>query len=123
MRRKIVVAFMLIAVPCLLFGQNYEFKKMKNSPIKGAPILSEPVLLRSVDGDVIYVKKLGHAAPALFDWNNDGLNDLIIGEFAYRNDAKCMVYENKGTNINPNYSNKPYYALDSKEIALYTTTS
>lgn len=123
MKRKLIAVFMLIATPYLLFGQEYEFKKLKNNPIKGAPILSAPKLLKTGDGEAIYVKKLGHVGPALYDWNKDGLKDLILGEFAYRNDAKCMVYENHGTNKNPNYSNKPYYALDSKEIPLYTTTS
>lgn len=43
----------------------------------------------------------GYSVPSLFDWNNDGLQDLIIGEGGGFGDAKVRFYLNIGTESKP----------------------
>lgn len=36
---------------------------------------------------------VGHAAPIFFDWDGDGLRDLLVGQFG---DGKLRIYRNTG---------------------------
>lgn len=53
-----------------------------------------PVRLE-VDGEPIRVEAPGYACPALADMNDDGLKDLLVGQFA---GGKIKVYHNDGNN-------------------------
>ena len=39
-----------------------------------------------------------HSAPTVADWNNDGLKDLVVGQFGY---GYIWLFLNQGTNLNP----------------------
>jgi len=61
-----------------------------------------PEQLVQVDGIDIMVP--GYSIPSVFDWNNDGLQDLVIGEGGSFGDAKVSLYLNIGTESNPRFS-------------------
>src|SRR5262249_23508378 len=45
--------------------------------------------------------EVGHAAPFVGDFDGDGLNDLLVGQFG---SGILWVYKNVGTNANPKYA-------------------
>ena len=61
-----------------------------------SPELALPVRLeaagKSIDTDI------GHAAPFVCDFDGDGLNDLLVGQFG---DGILWIYRNEGTNSEP----------------------
>lgn len=46
-----------------------------------------------------------YAAPLMADWNGDGLNDLISGQFEY---GRIRFYPNLGTNEAPVFNDYQY---------------
>jgi hypothetical protein len=50
---------------------------------------------KPIDTDV------GHAAPFVADFDGDGVNDLLVGQFG---DGILWVYRNEGTNAAPKYA-------------------
>jgi hypothetical protein len=50
-------------------------------------------------GDPIDVT-VGHAAPYVVDWNQDGKKDLVVGQFG---GGQCRIYLNTGTNSAPEF--------------------
>lgn len=66
-------------------------------PVEGlSPELSPPVRLQAegkfIDTDV------GHAAPYVGDFDGDGVNDLLVGQFG---NGILWIYRNEGTNAQP----------------------
>jgi len=47
---------------------------------------------KAIDTDV------GHAAPCVCDFDNDGVQDLLVGQFG---DGLLWIYRNEGTNAEP----------------------
>ena len=45
--------------------------------------------------------EVGHAAPLVVDFNGDGKNDLLVGQFG---DGVLWFYKNIGTNARPKYA-------------------
>ena len=45
--------------------------------------------------------EVGHAAPLVVDFDGDGKNDLLVGQFG---DGILWVYKNTGTNKEPKYA-------------------
>ena len=61
----------------------------------------------------------GYSVPAMADWNNDGLNDLIVGEGAtFDNKAKIRVYLNSGTANAPFFTNYSYAQSNGRDLAV-----
>ena len=58
-----------------------QLKPLVMTPIAGAPILSQP---QRIDGNKLEIRtgKHGLCYPAVYDWNGDGLPDLLLGEFS-----------------------------------------
>lgn len=54
--------------------------------------------------------------PFMVDWDGDGLNDLIVGQFT---GGKIRFYPNTGTNQNPAFSGYTFLQADGADI---TTT-
>ncbi len=42
----------------------------------------------------------GHAAPWMYDWDKDGVDDLLVGQFG---SGKLRIYHNHGTNEKPEF--------------------
>ena len=72
-----------------------------------------------IHADGVVIEVPGYSVPSFVDWNNDNLNDLVIGEGGgySAGDAKIRVYLNVGTESNPLFSNSFFYA-SSKGIDL-----
>lgn len=101
-------------------GPN-EFPELINAIIPGAPKLGKPQLIMGSTSPV-KGEGMGWAAPAIYDWNQDGLNDLLIGEFGSGMENKGMnagnfirVYENKGTQSAPGFSDAYSYAYGQQD--------
>lgn len=58
--------------------------------------LAPPVRLEA-DGKVIDTE-IGHAAPFVIDFDGDGVQDLLVGQFG---GGALWIYRNKGTNAEP----------------------
>ena len=89
-----------------------EMRPLVNSRISGAPVLSQP---QRIDGKEreIRTEKHGLVYPAFFDWNKDGKKDLLLGEFETGETGSFIkVYLNEGTDAEPRYSGKYFYATD-----------
>lgn len=54
--------------------------------------------------------------PFMVDWDGDGLNDLIVGQFT---EGKIRFYPNSGTNESPVFTAYTYLQADGVDI---TTT-
>jgi len=66
-----------------------------------SPELAAPVQIMA--GDKPIDTDIGHAAPFLADFNGDGKNDLLVGQFG---DGKLRIYTNVGTNQAPKFDEK-----------------
>jgi hypothetical protein len=42
--------------------------------------------------------EMGHAAPFVYDWDGDGVKDLLVGQFG---NGILTIYRNEGTNAAP----------------------
>lgn len=104
------------------FCQDYSFKELEQTYIKGAPCLTQPKLIKAGDS-FMKVAKFGHAAPAYFDWDGDGKLDILVGEFGSGNKANVMVFKNIGTNKKPIYSSESFYAKDKEGNLLHIAGS
>lgn len=85
------------------------FPELVFTSIKGAPKLSRPTLV--TDGTHPLVSGgFGYAAPAYYDWDGDGLRDLLIGEFGSGAEFGrtvgnfIRVYLNVGTETQPAFT-------------------
>ncbi|MBM4060001.1 MAG: VCBS repeat-containing protein [Planctomycetes bacterium] len=61
------------------------------------PSLAPPVRLEA-GGKVIDMPKVGHAAPFVGDFDGDGKQDLLVGEF---DGGYLWIFRNTGTNAAP----------------------
>lgn len=59
--------------------------------------LKPPVRLEAA-GKPIDASEIGHAAPFVYDFDGDGLKDLLVGQFK---DGLLWIYHNEGTNSEP----------------------
>ena len=90
------------------------FPPITNTDIPGAPLLGQPMLITGMERE-IRTEKHGLAYPAFYDWNHDGKTDLLLGEFETgQTGSDIKVYLNTGTNEQPRYSGKYFYATDVK---------
>ena len=86
--------------------------ELVNENIPGAPVLSQPVHVQGTLEEIM-TEKHGYAYPALFDWDRDGINDLLIGEFETGETGSYLqVHINHGTNEYPKYTGEYEYAKD-----------
>jgi len=69
-----------------------------------------------VQADGFDIEVPGYSVPSFVDWNNDKLDDLIIGEGGSSNQAKVRVYLNVGTKSNPQFSNYFYAQSNGSDL-------
>ena len=86
-----------------------DFPVLENADIPGAPKLGMPALVFGAEAPVA-AGLHGLAAPAVFDWDRDGLKDLLVGEFE-TGACGVRVYRNVGTNEAPRFADEWTYAL------------
>lgn len=56
-----------------------------------------------------------HANPCVLDWDDDGLKDLLLGEFTQ---GRIRFYQNSGTNNAPVFTTFTYLRADGATIQL-----
>lgn len=54
---------------------------------------------------------VGHAAPFVFDFDGDGVKDLLVGQF---DEGKLRIYKNTATNKAPQFDSFQYF-MDGKQ--------
>jgi len=59
---------------------------------------------------------LGYSVPSFVDWDNDGDNDLVIGEGPSSSTGKVRVYLNTGTASNPQFSGFTYVQSNGSDL-------
>ncbi len=109
--------FAVFALPFSIVAQRglTELPELEITVITGAPILSAPKLIASTKNEV---SSQGHglASPAFYDWNGDGVNDLLIGEygsgveFGRYMGSFIRVYINTGSESEPEFDMSFDYA-------------
>lgn len=65
----------------------------------------ESVLLVEAGGQPIDVD-LGHAAPRFVDWDGDGLEDLLVGQFG---EGRLAIYRNLGSRGEPKFDQPEWF--------------
>jgi hypothetical protein len=78
------------------------------------PVFDAPVAIQA-NGAPINVGYGGNASPFMVDWNGDGKQDLLLGQF---DAGKIRFYANSGTNYNPAFGNFAYLQADGSDISL-----
>ncbi len=95
-----------------------QLKPLVMTPIAGAPILSQP---QRIDGNKLEIRtgKHGLCYPAVYDWNGDGLPDLILGEFSTgKLENNMKIYLNKGSRKKPKFTGEYFYATDTRDSVI-----
>ncbi len=88
----------------LLVGEKYEsvhyYQRQSDGSLKEQPIL---IKLEKPDGnqDLSYMS----ISPAVFDWNNDGMHDIVLGSDVYKSGRSfpLRLYLNSGTPSSPGF--------------------
>jgi len=78
------------------------------------PVFDAPVAIEA-NGVSINVGYGGNASPFVVDWNGDGKQDLLLGQF---NGGKVRYYENIGENFAPVFGDSVYLQADGIDISL-----
>ncbi len=68
----------------------------------------------SSSGSAISVS--GYSVPAVADWNEDGLKDLIVGEGTAFFDGKVRIYLNIGSNQAPEFAGFVYAQQETGDL-------
>jgi hypothetical protein len=83
--------------------------------LAGGGELAAPVRLLAdgapIDTDV------GHAAPYLYDWDKDGVRDLLVGQFG---EGKLRIYRNTGTEKEPRYGELTWFETGGAVVKVPT---
>ena len=65
------------------------------------------------------IQVISYSVPSYVDWNNDGSNDLVVGEGRDVLDhGKVRVYLNTGSAINPQFDNFSYAQSDGADLTV-----
>ena len=83
------------------------------APSGDLPDLAEGVKIEA-DGRAIDAG-VGHLVPCVADWNGDGLNDLIVGQFSK---GKIRLYVNAGSAEEPVLKDAGFMQAGGAEISL-----
>ncbi len=122
MRRNMLLLIGTLLVAGAANADEMSFPALKPADIPGAPTLGEPFLVMAGDKPVL-TEKHGLAAPALWDWNGDGKQDLLVGEFETNagdlfpmgaDGSTIRVYLNVGTDSEPKFTGEFEWARDTE---------
>jgi len=111
--KRLNLLIVLVFLGMGLMAQNGKAKKSKMTKVR------KPVLIMGETGPV-KTEAWGLAHPSVYDWNQDGKKDLIIGEFQGK--AKFRVYLNAGTDSKPEFTDKWFYGNKVGGEEIFVTT-
>ena len=77
--------------------------------------LGKPVRLEA--GGKPIDTEVGHATPALYDWDGDGKRDLLVGQFG---GGKMKIFRNVGSNQSPRFAAEEFLTADGKIVTTPT---
>lgn len=78
------------------------------------PVFDDPVYIEA-NGSPINVGYGGNASPFMIDWDGDGKQDLLLGQY---NGGKVRFYPNTGTQYDPSFTTFTYLQADGIDIAV-----
>ncbi|MBM3331581.1 hypothetical protein FJY68_06975 [candidate division WOR-3 bacterium] len=78
------------------------------------PVFEAPVALEA-NGGPINVGTGGNASPFLVDWNGDGRQDLLLGQYSA---GKVRFYANIGEDTAPVFGDFEYLQADGADISV-----
>ena len=79
------------------------------------PPVFEPPIPIQANGLNINVGYGGNASPFMIDWDGDGKQDLLLGQF---DGGRIRFYQNTGTHYNPTFTTFTYLQADGAVISL-----
>ena len=97
--KKYLVLFLLVGCFLTLNAQVPVFANYFNITANGSPI----------------VVPLGCASPFIYDWDGDGLKDLLFGQFT---SGKIQFWRNSGTNSAPVFTTGSYVQAGGVDISV-----
>jgi hypothetical protein len=89
-----------VLATCVSFGQT--------------PVFDAPVAIEA-GGTPINVGTGGNASPFVIDWDGDGKQDLLLGQYS---GGKIRFYQNTGTNYDQAFTDFSYLQADGADISL-----
>ena len=78
------------------------------------PVFDPPVAIEAA-GVPINVGIGGNASPYVIDWDGDGKQDLLLGQYSQ---GKVRFYVNIGTNFAPEFGTFTYLQADGADISV-----
>jgi len=78
------------------------------------PVFDPPVAIEA-NGVPINVGYGGNASPFVSDWDGDGKQDLLLGQF---DGGRVRFYRNVGTNFEPVFGDSAYLQADGRDISV-----
>ena len=78
------------------------------------PVFDAPVAIEA-NGVPINVGTGGNASPFMRDWDGDGRQDLLLGQYL---SGKIRCYPNIGANFDPQFGDFTYLQADGADISL-----
>lgn len=89
-----------------------------------APKFAPGVKIQAKGVDIAVGPSSGNLSPFIYDWNNDGKKDLLLGTFRSNKEdgavsGAVLLYLNTGTNTNPVFGNVELLKADGKPISVY----
>ena len=78
------------------------------------PVFDDPVTI-DAGGVPINVGYGGNASPFVVDWDGDGRQDLLLGQY---NGGRVRFYQNVGTNFEPVFESFSYLQADGSDISV-----
>jgi len=97
--KKLLVLFLLTGGLLFLCAQIPTFANYFNISANGSPI----------------TVPLGCASPYVYDWDGDGLKDLLFGQFT---SGKVQFWRNSGTNAAPVFTTGSYVQAGGVDISV-----
>ena len=105
---KIWLGIFLLQARLVAIGADQKTEEFANSEELLPPV---KILADNKPNDV----NIGHSAPFITDFNQDGKMDLLVGQFG---EGKLRIYLNQGDNQKPQFGKFKYLKAGGKEASI-----